>query len=313
MQLDTYIKDLLYRYECVIVPGFGAFLTQHHSARIETVTNTFYPPRKVITFNRQLQTNDGLLANYVASVEDCSYETALQEIRSFTRNLSLTLSTRAVVELKNIGEFILNDENSVQFSPSNEENFNTSSFGLNTLSSSQISRDVDKEASKHENNASPLLFTPDKRETIPYLKYAAIALIAISISSLGGIKIYEEEVKNANFVERQKANTMLDNQIQEATFVIENPLPALNLILPKQYGNYHIVAGAFRVKENATKKLNELLDKGHSAKAIGANKYGLHMVVYSSYENRLDAYKNLRDVKSTENKDAWILVQDLTN
>ena len=125
MLLTTYIKDLLYRYECVIIPGFGAFLTQHHSARIEA--NIFYPPRKVITFNRQLQTNDGLLANYVASVENCSYEAALQEIRNFTGKLSLQLSSREVVELKNIGEFCLNDENSVQFSPSNKENFNTSS------------------------------------------------------------------------------------------------------------------------------------------------------------------------------------------
>jgi nucleoid DNA-binding protein len=313
MQLATYIKDLLYRYECVIIPGFGAFLTQHHSASIETITNTFYPPRKVITFNRQLQTNDGLLANYVASVENCSYETALQEIRNFTGKLSLQLSTREVVELKNIGEFCLNEENSVQFSPSNKENFNTSSFGLNTFSSSQISREAYEKASKPEVNPSPLLFIPEKREAIPYFRYAAIALIAISISGLGGLKIYEGQVKSSNFVERQKANTLLENQIQEATFVIENPLSALNLTLPKQVGNYHIVAGAFRVKENATKKLNQLLEKGYSAKAIGANKYGLHVVVYSSYENRLDANKNLREVKNTENKDAWLLVKDLAN
>ena len=313
MQLATYIKDLLYRYECVILPGFGAFLTQHQSARIETSTDTFYPPRKVITFNRQLQTNDGLLANYVASVENCSYETALQEIRNFTGKLSLQLSAKEVVELKNVGEFILNEENSVQFSPSNKENFSTSSFGLNTFSSSQISREVYEEAYKSAVNSSPFLFTPEKRETVPYLKYAAIALIAISISGFGGLKIYEGQVKNANFVERQKANTLLENQIQEATFVIENPLPALNLILPKQVGNYHIVAGAFRIKENATKKLNQLLDKGFSAKAIGANKYGLHMVVYSSYENRRDANKKLRELKNTESKDAWILVKDLAN
>ncbi|MFT5437439.1 MAG: nucleoid DNA-binding protein [Ulvibacter sp.] len=313
MQLATYIKDLLYRYECVILPGFGAFLTQHQSARIETTTDTFYPPRKAITFNRQLQTNDGLLANYVASVENCSYETALQKIRNFTGKLSLQLSARETVALKNVGEFFLNEENSVQFSPSNKENFSTSSFGLNTFSSSQISREVYKEAYKPGVNPSQLLFTPEKRETVPYFKYAAIALIAISISGLGGLKIYEGQVKNSNFVERQKANTLLENQIQEATFVIKHPLSALNLTLPKQIGNYHIVAGAFRVKENAAKKLNELLIKGYSAKSIGANKYGLHMVVYSSYENRRDAYKNLRDVKDTENKDAWILVRDLDN
>ena len=28
MQLQTYISDLLYRYECVTVPEFGSFLTR---------------------------------------------------------------------------------------------------------------------------------------------------------------------------------------------------------------------------------------------------------------------------------------------
>ena len=312
MQLATYIKDLLYRYECVIIPGFGAFLTQYQSARIESDTHTFYPPRKIVTFNRQLQTNDGLLANYVASVENCNYETALQKIRNFTGKLSLQLSGKEVVSLKNIGEFYLNEENSVQFSPSNKENFNTASFGLNTFSSAQISREVSGEVTNLAAE-TPLLFIPEKRETTPYLKYAAIALIAISVTGLGGLKLYEGQVKKLNFAEKQKANTLLENQIQEATFVIENPLPALNLTLPKQAGNYHIVAGAFRIEENATKKLNALLEKGFAAKSIGANKYGLHMVVYSSHENRLDAYKSLRLVKNTENKDAWLLVKNLSN
>ena len=312
MQLATYIKDLLYRYECVIIPGFGAFLTQYQSARIESDTHTFYPPRKIVTFNRQLQTNDGLLANYVASVENCNYETALQKIRNFTGKLSLQLSGKEVVSLKNIGEFYLNEENSVQFSPSNKENFNTASFGLNTFSSAQISREVSGEVTNLAAE-TPLLFIPEKRETTPYLKYAAIALIAISVTGLGGLKLYEGQVKKLNFAEKQKANTLLENQIQEATFVIENPLPALNLTLPKQAGNYHIVAGAFRIEENDIKKLNDLLEKGFAAKTIGANKYGLHMVVYSSHEDRLDAYKSLRSVKNTENKDAWLLVKDLSN
>ena len=67
MQLSPYIKDLLYRYECVIIPGFGAFLANYTSATIDADSSTFYPPGKTISFNIQLQTNDGLLANYVAS------------------------------------------------------------------------------------------------------------------------------------------------------------------------------------------------------------------------------------------------------
>lgn len=312
MQLSTYINDLLYRYECVIIPGFGAFLTQYRSAKIDESTHTFYPPGKILSFNRQLQTNDGLLANYVASVENISYEAALQKIRNFTGKLSLQLSEKEVITLQGIGDFVLNDENSVQFNPAEKENFSTSSFGLNSFVSQEISREVYKEEVQALEEKVPLLFTPERRKTQPYLKYAAVALIALSIGGLGGLKIYEGKVKKHNFVEKQKANTLVENQIQEATFVIESPLPALRLTLPKQNGKYHIVAGAFRIEDNANKKLGELLEKGYTARLIGKNRYGLHQVVYNSYNDRLEALKNLRLIKNSENQDAWLLVQDLS-
>jgi nucleoid DNA-binding protein len=311
MRLANYINDLLYRYECVIIPGFGAFLTQYQSARIDDSVHTFYPPGKTVSFNRQLQANDGLLANYVASVENCGYEAALQQIRNFTGKISFQLSEREVVSLKNIGEFYLNEEDSIQFIPSNKENFSPVSFGLSSFRSPRISREVYKETVGAIEEKTPLFFTPEKRATRPYLKYAAAALIGLSVTGLAALKLYERQVQKHNFVEKQKANTMLENQIQEATFVMKNPLPAMNLTLPKQNGKYHIVAGAFRVEENAINKLHELLEKGYSAREIGVNKYGLHMVVYNSFEDRLEASKHLQLIQHSENKDAWLLVKEL--
>ena len=311
MQLATYINDLLYRYECVIIPGFGALLTQYHSAQIDSVTNTFYPPGKTLSFNRQLQTNDGLLANYVASVEKCSYESALQKIRNFTGRLSLQLSEGNTISIINIGDFNLNEENSVQFVPSKKQNFNTAAFGLTSFISPKINREVYKETIEVIEEKVPVLFTPEKRFAKPYLKYAAIALIAISITGFGGLKLYEGQVQKYNFVEKQRANTLVENQIEEATFIIENPLPTLNFTLSKQSGKYHIIAGAFRIKSNADRKIQQLFKKGYDANMIGINKYGLHQVAYSSYEARLEAIQALRIIKRADNPDAWLLVQEL--
>jgi len=308
MQLATYIQDLLYRYECVIVPGFGAFLTQYQSARIEEGSHTLYPPGKTISFNRQLQTNDGLLANYIASVDGATYENALSKLRHFTGTLSLQLSEGETVVLDKIGKFYLNKEQSVQFIPSEKGNFSTASFGLHSFVSKEIAREVSKQEVTEK---EPILFTPQPREQRPYLKYAAIALVAISVAGFGGLKLYENNVEQHNFVERQKANTLVEKQIQEATFVIENPLPAVSLTLPKQAGKYHVVAGAFRIEENAQKKIKQLKEKGFSARYIGENRYGLHQVVYSSYQDRLEALASLRSIKNSENKDAWLLVQEL--
>lgn len=311
MQLTTYISDLLFRYECVIIPGFGAFLTRHTSAKIDDVSNTFHPPSKIVTFNRQLQANDGLFANYVASAEKCSYEVALHRIRNFTAQLLRDLNEGQTIHFKNIGEFSLNDEKSIQFKPSGQQNYNTAAFGLAPVVAPKISREVYKEEVANLEQKAPVYFTPEKRQAKPYLKYAAIAVIALSAISFTSLKVYENQVEKFNYAEREKANSLVENQIQEATFVIENPLPALSLHVSKHSGVYHIVAGAFRNEENAQKRVAQLRKKGYSPLKMKANKYGLHQVLYASFDSKLAAQKKLQEIQKTENADAWLLVQKI--
>lgn len=311
MQLIPYINDLLYRYECVIIPGFGAFLTRQKSAYIDATSNMFHPPSKIVSFNRQLQANDGLFANYVASVDKCSYETALQKIRSFTAEITRELHEGKEISFKNIGQFSLNEEKSLQFEPIQHQNFSTSAFGLSTFTSQKINRVVYKENVETLEKKVPILFTPEKRAAKPYIKYAAIAVIALSAIGFGSLKLYETQVQKFNYAERQKANSLIENQIQEATFVIDNPLPVLNLNLPKHTGKYHIVAGAFRMEENADKKVEQLRAKGYSPLKMETTRYGLHQVLYASFEDASAASKKLHEIQVNENPDAWMLVQEI--
>ncbi len=311
MQLATYISDLLYRYECVIIPGFGAFITQYQSAKLDVASSTFTPPRKAVMFNRQLQTNDGILANYVANVENCSYTLALQKIRNFTGELSLQLSEGKTISLEKVGDFHLSEEHTVQFQPSENGNFSTAAFGLATFTTQEINREVYKKEVEALEEKAPIHFTPERRTAPAYLKYAAMGLIAITLAGFGGMKFYEGQVQEHNFAEKQKAESIVESQIQEATFVFDNPLPAVRINVPKEKGKYHIVAGAYRIEANAQKKIEQLVAKGFTPKAIGVNKYGLHQVIYSSHEDRLEALRSLRTIKTTENIDAWLLVKEL--
>lgn len=215
------------------------------------------------------------------------------------------------VSFKNIGEFSLNNEKSIQFEPVQHQNFNTSSFGLSTFVSPEISREVYNKATKELEEKAPIIFTPERRAAKPYLKYAAIAVIALSAIGFGSLKLYESQVQQFNYAERQKANSLIENQIQEATFVISNPLPVLNLNLPKHTGRYHIVAGAYRLEENADKKVSELREKGYSPLKMNVSHYGLHQVLYASFENRIEASKKLYQIQASENPDAWMLVKEI--
>ncbi|MDG5491152.1 SPOR domain-containing protein [Psychroserpens sp. SPM9] len=309
MQLETYISDLLYRYDCVIVPQFGAFLTHRVSAKVHDTTHSFYPPKKVLSFNEQLQTNDGLLANYIAEIEKVPYPVAVEKIAKQVKAIKSYLIEGETIALQNIGDLILNTEGKVNFEPSQHINYLTDAFGLSQFTSSEITREVYKEQVETIEEAIPLTITPETRTSRPYLRYAAIALIALTIGGFAASKFYGNQIESHNEIAQDEANEQLDAQIQEATFIIDSPLPAATLTVEKPSGNYHIVAGAFRVEANSDKKVQQLRTQGFKARKIGVNRYGLHEVVYSSHTDRIEALKALRSIKRTNNPDAWLLVK----
>ncbi len=326
-----YISELLYRYECVIIPGFGAFLTRRQPATIHESTNAFYPPQKMISFNSQLQNNDGLLANYIASAESISYTDALAKIQRYVLSLKEKMTQGHRVELDKIGSLFTSVENTLQFEPSQEINYLGEAFGLCSFASPEIKREVEitrevyKEEVKAIEEAVPLTFTPEKRRERPYMQYAAVAAVVIGIGGFFGLKQISDNTVSYNNQEWQKANQEIENRIQEATFEISNPLPAISLNIVKEAqntttasttesievlsGKYHIVAGAFRVKSNANKKVESLKAQGFNARLIGVNKYGLHQVVYETYEDRSEALVALRKIKNQESPNAWLFIQ----
>ncbi|WP_445737405.1 HU domain-containing protein [Mariniflexile sp.] len=310
MQLETYISDLLYRYECVTIPEFGAFLTQRASATIEDATNTFYPPKKTVSFNEQIQKNDGLLAHYIADVEKIPFELANEKIAKRVNTLKSYLTQGETITFKNIGEIVFNKEGKVLFEPTYQLNYLTDSFGLSQLVSPTVTREVYKKEVEAIEKVIPLTITQEKRKSRPYFKYAAVGLIALTLGGLGTSNYYINEIEQHNQLAQKEATQQLEAKIQQATFNL-NPLPAITLNVTKQSGNYHVVAGAFRVEDNCELIISELKAQGFNARSIGVNKYGLHEVVYGSYETGEEALKVLRDVRKNSNEAAWLLVKDL--
>ncbi|WP_163515186.1 SPOR domain-containing protein [Gelidibacter japonicus] len=314
MHIETYISDLLYRYDCVTIPEFGAFLTKRVSAKIDERNHTFFPPKKVISFNEQLQHNDGLLASYIADSEKIPYEVAVQKISKQVKSIKSFLSEGETLSFSNIGDLVLNSDGKIVFEPSQNSNYLTEAFGLTEFKSSNVNREVYKQQVESLEDVIPISITPESRassKTRPYLKYAAVALIALTVGGFAASSFYNNQIEAHNQMAQEEANEQLDVKVQEATFVIENPLPAATLKVDKQQGKYHIIAGAFRIEENSDKKVEQLQELGFKARKIGVNKYGLHEVVYSSYENSNDALAALRDIRQNYNKEAWLLVREI--
>lgn len=308
MNLDNYISDLLYRYECVIVPNFGGFVTNEFSAKVNSFTHTFCPPYKKISFNSHLQNSDGLLANYIASSNKISYLEATQLIQETVDSWKNKIKNEAL-NLNNIGNLSLNENGNYVFEPSKDVNYLTSSFGLASFTSPTVKRIEYQEKVRTLETVVPVIASEEKekRKTPVLLKYAAAITFAIFLAGIGN-DYYNQRQEIAT---AEKSQSILDKKIQEATFVISNPLPEIVLNVAKESKNYHVVAGAFREPQNAEKKVKQLLDKGYNAKILGINKWNLTQVSFDSYATKEEAIKNLRIIKKTVAKDAWLLVKEL--
>jgi hypothetical protein len=310
MILDKYISDLLYRYECVIVPNFGGFITNETSAKVNHFTYTFYPPKKQITFNSHLKNNDGLLANYIASVEKIPFSDAVSRIETTVQNWKQVLENESI-DISKIGSLSLNNDKKLIFEPSTSVNYLTSSFGLNSFSSPAIKRMEYAEKVRQLETVAPVLHTEEteRRKTPLFLKYAATAAILFAVGSFGWNEYNKNQYQNQLLAEQQQQKEV-EQKIQEATFVISNPLPAITLNVVKETKNYHVIAGAFREPQNAQKKVTQLIKKGYDAQILGVNKWNLTQVSYGSFADKNDAINNLRTIKRTIAADAWLLVQE---
>jgi len=309
MRLATYISDLLYRYECVIIPNFGGFVTNEISAKVNHFTHTFYAPSKQLTFNSHIQNNDGLLANYVATSENISYSKAIEFIENEVINWNLQLKNEEI-ELKNIGSLKLNEVGKLIFEPSSSVNYLTSSFGLESYVSPAVKRIAYQEKVKQLETIAPVLPTEEnKRKTPAFIKYAATAAILFALGTVSWNQYQKMEYNNL-VAESKIQQQKVEKSIQEATFVINNPLPAITLNVSKETFNYHIISGAFRDPQNAEKKLQELINKGYNAKILAINKWNLTPVAFESLNDENDAINKLNLIHRTESKDAWLLTEN---
>lgn len=299
MILANYIKDLLFRYDCIIIPSFGGFVTNKVSATFQEETSSFSPPYKQISFNNNLKDNDGLLANHIASVESISFEKATKFIEDSVFDWKKIIE-KETLEIEKLGFLKLNDRKQIIFNPTNDVNYLTSSFGLSSVTQSSLER--------YKEVVTPLVTTnvTNTNNISTLIKYAASAAILLTLGFLGS-NLHQENKQQEILAVKEKA---LEKKIQSATFTITNPLPTIELNAVKEIKTpFHIVAGSFQFPENAKRKVKQLEQKGYNAKIIGKNKWGLTQVAFKSFTTRIEATKALYNIKKTESKDAWLLVK----
>ena len=318
MKIEQYISQLLYRYQCVNVPGFGAFLTEIQSAQLHEDSHSFYPPKKLVSFNPYLKNNDGLLANHIAQSEKMSYEVAVSAIENQVLVWKSKLHDFEGIILKNIGEIVLNADRNLVFTPYNQVNYLKESFGLTTYVSPMIKREIlnqieEKQQAAIAADKEVIEFIPERR-SFNYLKYAAVFVISAGIigaSAYFGNDYYQNKIQQETLIVQTNVQKKVNQKIQEATFFISSPIPSVTLTVKSDKLPYHVVAGAFRKEANAEKIYKRLVKMGYEARRIAPNKSGLFPVLYGSFSSYSEAEKEMRKVQKIDNPEAWLLIEEL--
>ncbi len=148
MKIAQYVGELLFDYECVVIPGLGGFIAEDQPVSINKVTDRFSPPFRKIHFNIHLRANDGLLVNYVAQNENLGYKTAKQRVDNFVHLCHKALDNGKKINFKHIGSIHLDDDKNVVFNQDEKINYNPESFGLGSIVSPSIRRETDEEKVK---------------------------------------------------------------------------------------------------------------------------------------------------------------------
>lgn len=303
MQLAKHISQLLYRYDCVTVPGFGAFLGEPLSARLNETDQVIYPPSKKISFNSQLQSNDGLLANAVAQAEQVSYEQAVRSIHREVVRWKTLLHQGESLTLDRLGALTLNTEDNTVFTPSEKHNHLKASFGLTPISAYKL----DRQAAALPNTAEPLPIATAS-ESSGILRYVAAAAVAFVIG-YAGFYSYQDFSQDQLLAQEASLRLEAQNEVQKAVFDLGD-LPLLKITPAVVEQSYHIIGGAFGVPSNAERYVLTLQSKGYSgAQQLSPNKRGLHPVSLGSFTDKKSAIAFLRQVQRGDIKDAWLYKQ----
>ena len=343
MRLEHYIADLLFRYDGVVVPGFGGFVSNRIPAGFDRVTHVFRPAHKAIGFNPLLRSNDGLLIDYVARVNRLSYELAAARVSSQVKIWNEALSSGSDLVLSPLGR-VYSEAGRTVFMPELGENFERSSFGLGMFQS--IRSDATRLSERNIVAGEKTLLKTRTAPIVRPIDWSAFKNAAVFVPLVGfslglGLLLQKDAQRPVDqsrsgfewprLDERParlehpetttralpKASSAIESALKSAPEASSAPReiaaevkPALVVkakpVAEPSPAEIALVVGAFRETSNAERICDQARLLGFSPK-IQALDNGLHRVVLLGFETRAAAELGLAEVRTKLEPSAWVL------
>ena len=297
LNLEKHINDLLYLYDCVIVPGLGGFVANKINAEINEKTGVFSPPRREIGFNKNLSHNDGLLINHIANAEGISYEVCNNKIAKHISILKFQLQNGEAITIGSAGELKIDQLGNTIFIPKQEESFSTDSFGLSTFHFNTI------EQVKDQNE-------PTRQLVRKTLRAKSTRQIAASVSLILGLLLvtpdFGNQTQQSNFSDilpKIESNAFANPRnikdiepTKEEKAITPTIVEAKEEVIEEEQNIYFLIGGSFKEKQPAQKFLTKLIKKGiTSAEILQTN--SRYRVSIQGFHDKNEATNTLKKIR----------------
>jgi nucleoid DNA-binding protein len=286
VDITAFIRELLFGHDCVIVPGFGGFIGNYTPARIDKKSGTFFPPVKQISFNRNLNHNDGLLIGKISGTSGMNYGDARNLVEDFVSDIRRRLDKGEKVVFDNIGSFSNNQENNIQFEPDRSSNYYLDAYGLESFQlmplegydvRTRITRHIQKDPEKQ---ASMRKILWRAAVIIPLL--SAIVLVPmktnlfksrIEATTMNPLVSAEFEQNRIAVDEGAKDDKAKSDEIAVKEIAGQPKIePAPKSEIPQPIVNesnvYYLITGSFKSEENALAQVNTLKAEGFTPELV---------------------------------------------
>lgn len=312
MELLVYIKELLLLNDCVIIPGFGGFVTNYKQAGLQS--SQFTPPGKSVSFNRKLNFNDGLLINHVASEEGINYIAARKKVDLMVQELNYRLTDGGEISIPGLGTLNYDEQQHMVFTPKVEGNLNLDAFGLGSFNyESLFSRQMARKAAVNQQERQAAVEVIFQKRSLKKVLIAVPLLFALAVIPLKNNMSHIQKSDISGFREMvtavapvtAPAETIIEAAPVQAEETVADAVETPVEVADQTPARYFLIVGSFRNIENAETYIGQLSKKGYQGTNMGLIR-GLHYISlggFASIDKALEARTNYQNESGSS---AWI-------
>ncbi len=339
--ISQHIRLLLFRNDCVVVPGLGGFILNRLPASLDEKEGKLYPPRALPFFNKQLQSNDGLLAASLVRRQKMEYAEAIQEIRRFADLVNESLEAGREYVLDGLGGFRPNEKGQISFYPDPECNLDPEQYGLHGIAVKELIK---------PSQVSRKALAPVRKRKRSWITLTACTLVILfgvwmvnksvntpvgkQWSALNPFGEFWNSQDHAPAPAAEKENTVPETETApgntETTPIADSQEAPENIAVPEEEDPaatagistdntsespavseqqsdsvYYIVVGAFRHSSYAARYERKLKKEGYSACTYQGDEW--IRVCAEKHIYRFEAEERLDFIRHSANNKAWIL------